>query len=682
MRNARKRLSLLLALALVFTLLPQMTLPAQAAEEYNIWIGGVRVDSSNAGDVLGDGTVVFTPASGSEQARLTLNNAAIPGAARPDAPNSTAGIYAGIDLTLELVGSSEITGTDAISSSFGILLDGKTLTVTGSGTLDVTAGDGSYSCAISTNSMIMRSGTIRATAGKASDESEGVYSNSFTMEGGTLVATGSEAPKSWGVGGNAAMNGGVVIAGGQARAFWREPDLSGYADPDVWVNTEPSETGAKEWNGTDALGGDGSSFKYVSIESAGYDVWVGGVRVTEENKADVLGDGTVAFTPATESEQAKLTLNGAEIIGAPVPAWPHDSDGIYSDIDLTLELHGENTVTADNAGEGGDCIGIFTHGYSLVVTGDGILNVTAGEGGLSCGVNTFVMTMRSGTLRVTAGKATEDSDGVYSLSFTMEGGTLITEAGEAPNSRGFDCISTFNGGTIEATGQTSALFAAPKFSDDGDPAVLVNTEPTEIGAKAWNGTDDLSKDGSFKYVKIARYNPFTDVAEGAYYYDAVLWAVEHDPQITKGTDATHFSPDATCTRGQVVTFLWRAAGAPEPTMALNPFSDVKEGAFYYKAVLWAVQTGITKGVDATHFGPDRDCTRGQVVAFLHRAQGTPAPGSSVNPFVDVAEGAFYYDAVLWAVEKNVTKGTSETTFSPDATCTRGQIVTFLYRAMK
>ncbi len=100
------------------------------------------------------------------------------------------------------------------------------------------------------------------------------------------------------------------------------------------------------------------------------------------------------------------------------------------------------------------------------------------------------------------------------------------------------------------------------------------------------------------------------------------------------------------------------------------------------AVLWAVQNGITNGVDATHFGPDRDCTRGQVVAFLHRAIGTPPPGSDVNPFVDVKEGAFYYDAVLWAVEKNVTKGTSETTFSPDATCTRGQIVTFLYRAMK
>ena len=267
----------------------------------------------------------------------------------------------------------------------------------------------------------------------------------------------------------------------------------------------------------------------------------------------------------------------------------------------------------------------------MIVTGDGILNVTTGEGRLSCGVDTFVMTMHSGTLRVTAGKATGTSDGVYSLFFTMEGGTLITEAGEAPESWGFVGQATINGGTIEATGQSSALYIAPKLSGDAAPAVMVNTEPTEIGAKAWNGTDDLSKDGSFKYVKIARYNPFTDVAEGAYYYDAVLWAVEHDPQITKGTDATHFSPDATCTRGQVVTFLWRAAGAPEPTMTLNPFSDVKEGAFYYKAVLWAVQTGITKGVDATHFGPDRDCTRGQVVAFLHRSIGTPPPGSDVNP---------------------------------------------------
>ncbi len=176
-------------------------------------------------------------------------------------------------------------------------------------------------------------------------------------------------------------------------------------------------------------------------------------------------------------------------------------------------------------------------------------------------------------------------------------------------------------------------------------------------------------------------NPFADVKAGAFYYDPVLWAVAHDPQITKGTDATHFSPDATCTRGQVVTFLWRAKGCPEPTKTDNPFSDVKEGAFYYKAVLWAVENGVTNGVDPTHFGPNQGCTRGQVVTFLWRAEGQPKPGSNANPFADV-KGGFYYNAVLWAVEKNITKGTDATHFSPDKTCTRGQIVTFLYRDMK
>ncbi|MBR6290252.1 MAG: S-layer homology domain-containing protein [Clostridia bacterium] len=174
-------------------------------------------------------------------------------------------------------------------------------------------------------------------------------------------------------------------------------------------------------------------------------------------------------------------------------------------------------------------------------------------------------------------------------------------------------------------------------------------------------------------------NPFTDVKKGAFYYDAVMWAVSNDPVITKGTTATTFSPKDTCTRGQVVTFLWRAFGCPEPTLTENPFTDVKEKAFYYKAVLWAVEKGITNGVDATHFGPDQGCTRGQVVAFLWRAEGQPEPASTENPFTDVKEKAFYYKAVLWAVEKNITNGTTPTTFGPGATCTRGQIVTFLFR---
>ena len=179
-------------------------------------------------------------------------------------------------------------------------------------------------------------------------------------------------------------------------------------------------------------------------------------------------------------------------------------------------------------------------------------------------------------------------------------------------------------------------------------------------------------------------NPFIDVAEGTFYFDAVLWAVSTDPQVTSGTSRNTFSPGATCTRAQVVTFLWRAKGCPEPEMGAgdSPFTDVHEGNYYFKAVSWAVENGITNGTSGTTFSPDQGCTRGQVVTFLHRFAGTPVPGSSANPFRDVRNGAFYYDAVLWAVEKGVTRGTGAASFSPDATCTRGQIVTFLYRAMK
>ncbi|MBQ6430739.1 MAG: BMP family ABC transporter substrate-binding protein [Oscillospiraceae bacterium] len=174
-------------------------------------------------------------------------------------------------------------------------------------------------------------------------------------------------------------------------------------------------------------------------------------------------------------------------------------------------------------------------------------------------------------------------------------------------------------------------------------------------------------------------NPFNDVKVEAYYGSAVLWAVGATPQITAGTSATTFSPDATCTRAQVVTFLWRAKGCPEPKSTNNPFKDVKEGEYYYKAVLWAVENEITAGTSTTTFSPNAGCTRAQVVTFLWRTEEKPQPTSSNNPFKDVKSG-YFFDAVLWAVGMEITAGTSATTFSPDATCTRGQIVTFLFRA--
>ena len=174
-------------------------------------------------------------------------------------------------------------------------------------------------------------------------------------------------------------------------------------------------------------------------------------------------------------------------------------------------------------------------------------------------------------------------------------------------------------------------------------------------------------------------NPFVDVPSGVYYEEAVLWAV--DKGITKGTDTTHFSPNGICTRAQAVTFLWRAAGSPAAKSGAMPFTDVKAGSYYETAVLWAVENGITKGTTATTFSPEQNCSRAQIVTFLWRSEKSPAAGT-VNPFNDVKASAYYADAVLWAVKKDVTKGTTATTFSPNDNCTRAQIVTFLYRAMK
>ena len=181
------------------------------------------------------------------------------------------------------------------------------------------------------------------------------------------------------------------------------------------------------------------------------------------------------------------------------------------------------------------------------------------------------------------------------------------------------------------------------------------------------------------YIKdqILAYDRFSDVEEGRFFYDAVYWAVENE--ITNGMTNTTFEPERTCTRAQAVTFLYRIAGEPSVEGIENPFTDLDPNAFYYNAVLWAVENGITKGMTDTTFEPSRICTRGQIVTFIWRYAGQEAAENTEHPFVDVEEGRYYYDAMLWAVENDITKGMTDTTFEPDRTCTRGQIVTFLYR---
>ena len=250
--------------------------------------------------------------------------------------------------------------------------------------------------------------------------------------------------------------------------------------------------------------------------------------------------------------------------------------------------------------------------------------------------------------------------------------------------------------TVDKT-ENGSVTVSPKSASKGD-TVTVTVKPDSgyvletLTVTDKNGNELTLKDkGNGKYtftmpagkveVKAtfmednSMLNFFYDVPNGAYFYEAVKWAV--DKGITNGLSDTMFGPYESCTRAQIVTFLWRAAGSPEPKTA-SSFTDVPANAYYAKAVAWAVENGITNGMTETTFAPNATCTRGQSVTFLYRALKGTASGSA--NFTDVKSDAFYADAINWAVANNVTNGTSNTTFSPNADCTRAEIVTFLYRA--
>ena len=244
------------------------------------------------------------------------------------------------------------------------------------------------------------------------------------------------------------------------------------------------------------------------------------------------------------------------------------------------------------------------------------------------------------------------------------------------------------GGSISPSGNVSVREGRDQTftitPDKGYAVANVKIDGKSIGAVKSYTFENVSRTHTIEVIFMkANGNPqtgvFVDVATGSYYEDAVDWAVENG--ITKGTDDTHFSPDGICTRAQAVTFLWRTAGSPASKTSAMPFTDVPVGSYYYDAVLWAVENGITKGTSDTTFSPNMTCSRAQIVAFLWRSEKSPAAGTA-NPFADVKSTAYYADAVLWAVKENITKGTTNTTFSPDADCTRAQIVTFLWRCKK
>lgn len=301
---------------------------------------------------------------------------------------------------------------------------------------------------------------------------------------------------------------------------------------------------------------------------------------------------------------------------------------------------------------------------------------------LSTGGSATVAIPKSGTTNIVVGIGAK----TYTLTILRNSGTGGNEGGGGSGYSYYTIKATAGaGGSISPSGNVSVREGRDQTftitPDKGYAVSNVKIDGKSIGAVKSYTFENVSRTHTIEVIFMkANGNPqtgvFVDVATGSYYEDAVDWAVENG--ITKGTTATTFSPNATCTRAQAVTFLWRASGSPEPETRAMPFADIPVGSYYYDAVLWAVENGITKGTSDTTFTPNMTCTRAQIVAFLWRSEKSPAAGTA-NPFADVKSTAYYADAVLWAVKENITKGTTNTTFSPDADCTRAQIVTFLYR---
>jgi hypothetical protein len=247
---------------------------------------------------------------------------------------------------------------------------------------------------------------------------------------------------------------------------------------------------------------------------------------------------------------------------------------------------------------------------------------------------------------------------------------------EMPGSRTEVCVCSDRHSTmIPALGHDwdeGTVTKEPTYTEEGEMTYTCKNDPSHTK------TEVIPKLEKCDGGDACPSKDFTDVDHGpdSWSHEPIDWAVVN--KITVGTSATTFSPNNECTRGEAVTFLWRAAGRPEPETTENPFTDVADDAFYLKPVLWAVENGITVGTGNNQFSPNEKCTRSQIVSFLWRMHGKPAAAEACA-FDDVPADAWYFDAVSWAVEKGITKGTSNTTFEPDAFCIRSQIVAFLYR---
>ena len=425
---------------------------------------------------------------------------------------------------------------------------------------------------------------------------------------------------------------------------------------------------------------DGSTVTYSSdnTEVATVDANTGEVTILKAGTAVITAAATATDDYAAATQSYTLTVNKAKLTvrpksytiraGDPLPTPEVEYVGLKNDdkaeevatlatgkLDLEIK-NADKTGTLENSSTTGTYEIVFketpafqtTDNYDIEVVATGKLTINSRSSGSSggSGVSTYpvsVTTPKNGKVTVSPSNAAKGA--AVTVTVTPDSGYEMDKL----------TVTDASGKTISTTDKGNGKFTF--------------TMP--------NGKVSVS--ATFKQTTVTPPSTgFVDVPASAYYADAVKWAVEKG--ITTGTSATTFSPETSCTRAQMVTFLWRAAGSPAPKATTTAFTDLDKSAYYYDAVLWAVEQGITTGTSATTFSPNATVTRGQTVTFLYRFAGQPAVSGS-SSFTDVNSSDYYAAAVQWAKEQGITSGTSDTTFSPTSDCTRGQIVTFLYRQL-
>ena len=600
--------------------------------KYDLWVCGIPVTDENKGNILGDNGT-STVAYNSETKTLTLNNAQINNTAAPTvslgstrANMEKAGIMSKSDLTIQVTGNSTINSTNG--NAINAYAD---LRICGNSSLELNSHEGMstitlnydkiwYNLAIADSVKVTTTLTSSAITGATPLSANNVTiqdSASLTaVHNGTNLAIFCE-------GALTVKDSATLIAQSEnnnhavtvENGFTYPGHIIKASEKFDGSNPDITYNPAKLDPGVNKRG-----YRYVEVRPTSGTV-ITGIKLNKELSIKVGTTETLTpvFTPTDATEKTVTWTSSDKTVA-------------------TVDQNGKVTAV----GVGTATITVLTKdgGYTDTCT------VTVSNPSSSSGSHTTYYPVN------TPAKS--------------EGGSVVVSPKSA--SKGAAVTVTV---TPESGYQVSSVQAV---DEDGKKLTLTDKGDGKYSFVMPGSKVEVS--ASFAQVqKPEETSPYRDVSKDSYYYDAVQWA--SDKGITNGVADGVFAPDWVCTRGQIVTFLWRSVGSPAPKTTEMPFADVAEDAYYAQAVLWAVENGITKGTSETTFSPDQTCTRAHAVAFLYRLAGSPAvTGSS---FQDVTADAYYNAAVAWAVQQGITNGTSETTFSPDETCTRAQIVTFLYR---